>query len=68
MTAILKSKMAVLDILILCIFLKNITGKFFNCEVEINVLNPKVAKNHLRINSVDMENIICCLSITYLVI
>ena len=25
----------------------------FNCEVEINVLNPKVAKNHPRINSVD---------------
>ena len=27
--------------------------KVINCEVEINVLDPKVAKHHLRINSVD---------------
>ena len=27
--------------------------KVFNCEMEIHVLNPKVAQNHRSINSVD---------------
>ena len=31
--------------------------KVFNCEVEINVLNLKVAKHHLRINSVGKHNL-----------
>ena len=44
MTAILKSKMAVLDLLILFIFKQISLESVHNCEVEINVLNPKVAK------------------------
>ena len=52
MTAILKSKMAILNLLILFNFFCKYHGKVFNCELEIHVLNPKVAQNHLRINSV----------------
>ena len=51
MTAILKSKMAVLDLLMLFIFKYH--WQVFNCEVKINVLNPKLAKHHLTNNSVD---------------
>ena len=53
MTAILKSKMAVLDLLILFIFFFKYHWKVFNCEVEIHVLNPKLTQNHLRIKSVE---------------
>ena len=52
MTAIMKSKMAVLDLLIVFSFFFKYHWKVFNCGVEINVLNPKIAQNHLRINSV----------------
>ena len=53
MTAILKSKTAVLDLLILFIFFFKYPWKVFNCEVKIHVLSPKVSQNHLRINTVE---------------